>query len=75
MTVRELINKLSRYSDNTEIHNINQVVENSSTNISLYYKESPQEIKDRQRRIDEANREHREKMDRGGEITSFANRW
>lgn len=75
MTTKELISILSKYPADTVLNNINQVVENAPNNVSLYYKESLQEAKDRKRRIEEANREHRERMDKSGEITSFANRW
>lgn len=75
MTTKELISILSKYPADTVLNNINQVVENAPNNVSLYYKESLQEVEDRKRRIEEANRKHQEEFDRRGEITSFANRW
>lgn len=75
MTVKELIKKLSQYPEDTKIDNINLVTKSSVNSVSLYYKESPKEIKNRQRCIEEANRRHQEEFDKRGEITSFANRW
>lgn len=75
MTVGELISKLSHYSMDKEICKINCVSENMRGKIILTHKDTLEEINEIRRRNEEWNRQHSERIENQGEITSFANRW
>lgn len=75
MNVGELIKELSKYPMDMKISNVNSVSKNMLGCLSLLHKDTPEEAEARIKRQNEWNREHQERMDRAGEVTSFANRW
>lgn len=75
MTVGELIDKLSKYPLDMTVSSVNTVFENMSGEVSLIYRDTPEEAEKREQNRIDALRRHQEDFDRRGEITSFANRW
>ena len=75
MTVQELIIELLKYPRDMEITRVNSIFENAGGKLTLTHKDTPEEIELLIRGEEEWNRRHQERMDRRGEITSFANRW
>ena len=75
MTVQELIVELSKYPRDMKITRVNSVFENAGGELTLTHKDTPEEIELSNKREEEWNRRHQDRMDSRGEITSFANRW
>lgn len=73
-TVDELIKELSKYPKDVKVYT-NHIVKNFQGELSIVHKETPEEKAIRDREKERWNREHEERMERRGEITSFANRW
>ena len=70
MTVRELIEVLSKYPENTVVYS-NEILKNFKGELVLQHKNTKEEDE----YLEKLERESRESLDRSGEITSFANRW
>ena len=75
MTVQELISELSKYPRDMEVNEVNSVFENIGGTLTLTHKNTPEEVESFNRRNDEWDRQHQERMDRRGEATSFASKW
>lgn len=73
-TVEELIIELSKYPKDMRVHS-NHIVQNLLGELVIEHKITPEEEKTHEMEIERLNREYQERMDRRGEITSFANRW
>lgn len=70
MTVKELIVALSRYPEDTVVYS-NEIRKNLKGELVLQHKNTKEEDE----YLEELKRESQERLDRSGEITSFANRW
>ena len=70
MTVKELIEALSRYPEDTVVYS-NEIRKNLKGELVLQHKNTKEEDE----YLEQLRRESEERLDRSGEITSFANRW
>ena len=70
MTVKELIEKLSTYPEDMVVYS-NEICKNFKGELVLQHKNTKEEDKF----LEQLRRESQERLDRSGEITSFANRW
>lgn len=75
MNVKELIEELSKYPMDMEIAQINSVYESVSGQVVLTHRDTLQDVEKRKRRAEEWDKQHSERMESSGEITSFSNRW
>lgn len=70
MTVKELIEALSKYPEDTIVYS-NEIRKNFKGELVLHHKNTKEEDE----YLEKLKRESQEELDRSGEITSFANRW
>lgn len=70
MTVKELIEALSKYPEDTVVYS-NEILKNFKGELVLQHKNTKEEDE----YLEELKRKSQEELDRSGEITSFANRW
>lgn len=73
-TVGELISALAKYPKDMRVHS-NHITQNFLGELVIEHKRTPEEEEFYERQTERFNREYQERMDRRGEITSFANRW
>lgn len=73
-TVEELINELSKYPKDTKVIS-NAIRENFCGELIIFHEDTPEEKEMREKAQEKWNWDYQERMDRRGEITSFANRW
>lgn len=73
-TVEELINELTKYPKNMKVYS-NNITQNLLGELVIEHKRTPKEEEYYERQTERYNKEYQERMDRRGEITSFANRW
>lgn len=72
-TVEELISALARYPKNKRVYS-NLITQNLKGELVIEHQRTPEEEKHR-KEMEDFDRSYEEKMNRSGEITSFANRW
>lgn len=73
-TVEELISALAKYPKNTMVYS-NYITQNPKGELVIEHQRTLEEEEVHKKEMEELDREHQERMDRRGEITSFANRW
>lgn len=73
-TVEGLINELTKYPRDMKVYS-NNITQNLLGELVIEHKRTPEEEEAHERETERFNREYQERMDRRGEITSFANRW
>ena len=69
-TVKEIIKSLSKLPQDMEVYS-----DSIYTNLKGQLVFKHENTKEEKEHLEKLNREYQERMDRRGEITSFANRW
>lgn len=73
-TVEELISALARYPKNKRVYS-NLITQNLKGELVIEHQRTPEEEEKHRKEIEDFDRSYEERMNRSGEITSFANRW
>lgn len=73
-TVEELISALAKYPKNMKVYS-NLITQNLKGELVMEHQRTPEEEKKHQKEMEDLERNYQERMNRSGEITSFANRW
>lgn len=73
-TVEELISALARYPKNKRVYS-NLITQNLKGELVIEHQRTPEEEEKHRKEMEDFDRSYEEKMNRSGEITSFANRW
>lgn len=73
-TVEDLINELAKYPKDMKVYS-NNITQNLLGELVIEHKRTLEEEEYYKKETERFNREYQERMDRRGEITSFANRW
>ena len=73
-TIEELISALAKYPKNMKVYS-NLITQNLKGELVMEHQRTPEEEKKHQKEMEDLERNYQERMNRSGEITSFANRW
>lgn len=73
-TVEELISALARYPKNKRVYS-NLITQNLKGELVIEHQRTPEEEEKHRKEMEDFDRSYEERMNRSGEITSFANRW
>ena len=73
-TVEELISALAKYPKNKKVYS-NLITQNLKGELVMEHQRTPEEEKKHKKEMEDFDRNYQERMNRSGEITSFASRW
>ena len=73
-TVEELISTLAKYPKNMKVYS-NLITQNLKGELVIEHQRTPEEEEKHRKEMEDFDRSYEERMNRSGEITSFANRW
>ena len=73
-TVEELISALAKYPKNMKVYS-NHIVRNFRGELVIEHQRTLEEEEKHRKEMEDFDRSYEERMNRSGEITSFANRW
>ena len=73
-TVEELISALARYPKNKRVYS-NLITQNLKGELVIEHQRTPEEEEKHRKEMEDFDRSYEERINRSGEITSFANRW